>query len=213
MARPRAVAQRALVLTRDLLRQCQAQAAAFGAAADQRQEQVLGQLLGYAAAVVDDFHPQRHGMQMIVDARAMLDPRAQDDAGRASLVGIADEVPHRLGQPIGVTGQLRQAGVVVALQTHRPPAFGFGQPQYPLQHRMDIQRPVRTLRRWRKQLFQQSVETFDLRFDQADQFAFVVVIGAMAGAPGQQLRRALQAGQRIAKFMGQSFQRRTERAG
>ena len=47
------------MLARDLLRQRQAQAAAFGAAAHQRQEHAFGQFLGHAAAVVDDLQAQR----------------------------------------------------------------------------------------------------------------------------------------------------------
>ena len=213
MAGARAVGQRPPVFARHLLRQRQAQAAAFGTAADQRQEQVLGERFGHAAAVVDDLHPQRHGVQMVVDARAVFDTGAQDDVGGARLQGVAHQVPDRLGQAVGVAGQFRQAGVVVALQAHRPAAFVFGQAQHALQHGVDVQRRVRTLRRGRQQLFQQTVEAVDLGFDQFDQFALVVVVVAMGGPARQQLRRALQAGQRIAQLVRQPLQRGAQGIG
>ncbi|KAG1446954.1 hypothetical protein G6F57_017186 [Rhizopus arrhizus] len=77
MARARAVGQRAAMLARHLLGQRQAQASAFGAATDQRQEQVFGQFLRHAPAVVGDLQAQRQRVQLLGDAHAMLHAGAQ----------------------------------------------------------------------------------------------------------------------------------------
>ncbi|KAG1270764.1 hypothetical protein G6F65_012880 [Rhizopus arrhizus] len=97
MARARAVGQRAAMLARHLLGQRQAQASAFGAATDQRQEQVFGQFLRHAPAVVGDLQAQRQRVQLLGDAHAMLHAGAQGDAAGAGLDRVAHQVPHRLG--------------------------------------------------------------------------------------------------------------------
>ncbi|KAG1088050.1 hypothetical protein G6F40_013580 [Rhizopus arrhizus] len=102
MARARAVGQRAAMLARHLLGQRQAQASAFGAATDQRQEQVFGQFLRHAPAVVGDLQAQRQRVQLLGDAHAMLHAGAQGDAAGAGLDRVAHQVPHRLGEAVGV---------------------------------------------------------------------------------------------------------------
>jgi hypothetical protein len=126
---------------------------------------------------------------------------------------VAHQVPDRLGQAVGVAGEFRHAGVVVALQAHRPAAFVLGQAQHALQHGVDVQRRVRTLRCRRQQLFHQP-----LRRSISDSISSISsrsssLSSAMGGAPRQQLRRALQAGQRIAQFVRQALQRGAQRIG
>ena len=219
MPRSRAVRQRSTVFARDLLRQRKAQAAALGAARDQRQEQLLGHVLGHAVAVVDDFDAHRQGRNVIgsrvrsgiaAQARRVLGAGAQGDGGGAGLDRIAYQVPHRLHQPVGIPGQLRQARVVVAHQPHRPSGVAFGQPQHALEHAVDVEWHVRAWRRRCEQLVDQRRQPRDLVIDQRHQRPGVR-IGVHAAR--QQLRGALEAGQRIAQLVRQPAQRRRQRGG
>ena len=195
------------MLARDLVGQGQAQAGALGTTADQRQEQVFGQLLGHATAVVDDLHPQRARVQALADVQAAFHPGAQDDGRGTGLQRVADQVPDRLGQAVGVTVELRDARVVVALQAYRPATLGLGQAQHALEHGVDVQRRVRTLRGRRQQLLHQLVEAVDLGADQFDQLMLVASVGARMGPPRQQLGGTLESGQRIAQFVGHALER------
>ncbi|MNU99632.1 hypothetical protein D3C71_897740 [compost metagenome] len=128
------------MLARDLLGQRQAQPGALGAAADQRQEQMLGQVFGHATAVIGDFQPQRQRVQLIGDAHAVLNARAQGDGARTGLDRIADQVPHRLGEPVRIAIELGNAGVVIALDPDRPATLALGQAQYAFQRGMNVER-------------------------------------------------------------------------
>ncbi|MNS88794.1 hypothetical protein D3C72_1227840 [compost metagenome] len=135
------------MLACDLLGQRQAQAGAFGATTDQRQEQVFGQFLGHATAVVSDFQAQRQGVQLFGDAHPVFNAGAQGDVAGAGLDGIAHQVPYRLGEAVGVAVEFGDAGVVIALQAHRPAGLVLGQTQHALQRGVDVQRRMRRGRR------------------------------------------------------------------
>ena len=202
VAGTRAVGQRAAVLARHLLRHRQAQAAAVGAAGDQGQEDLLGQGLGHAAAVVGDLHAQRQRVHLLADAHPVFGAGAQADVGRAGLDGVAHQVPDRLHQAVRIAAQRRQARVVVAPQAHRPAGFLLGQADHLFEHAMDVERLVRAGGRGREQLVDQVGQPLHFRADQIDQLARV----GIAGAPPQQLRRALESGQRIAQFVRQALE-------
>ncbi|KAG1205190.1 hypothetical protein G6F35_011798 [Rhizopus arrhizus] len=141
----------------------------------------------------------------------MLHAGAQGDAAGAGLDRVAHQVPHRLGEAVGVAVEFGNAGVVVALQAYCPAGLVLGQAQHALQRGMDVQFGMRRGRGRRQQLVEQTVEALDLRADQLDQLAFAGI--ALGRAAGQQLGRTLQTGQRVAQLVGQPLQRRAERAG
>ncbi len=141
----------------------------------------------------------------------MLHAGTQGDVAGTGLDRVAHQVPHRLGEAVGVAMEFGNAGVVVALQAYRPAGLVLGQSQHALKRGMDVQFGMRRGRGRRQQLVEQAVEALDLRADQFDQLAFAGI--ALGRAAGQQLGRALQPGQRVAQLVGQPLQRCTERAG
>ena len=74
MSRARAIGQLTAMFTRDLLGQGQAQATAFGAATDQWQEQVFGQLFGHALAAVSYTHLDVYKRQTVITPHATRAP-------------------------------------------------------------------------------------------------------------------------------------------
>ena len=94
------------MFARDLLRQRKSQAGAFGAAADQRQEHLLRQRFGHAAAVVDDLHPQRARVQAL-GAQALT----VDVANPASVSGLAWQLDgEEIDVALYVAGVMRRPG-------------------------------------------------------------------------------------------------------
>ena len=205
---PGGVGVRTAVLARHLLRQRQTKPTALRTPGYQRQEQTFGQVLGHAAAVVDDVQAQRQGVQFIADAYAVLGAGAQLHAGGAGFDRIAHQVPGRLGQAVDIAQHVRQARVVIAHQLHRPARIGLGQPQHALEHDVDVERRVRLRRLRRKQAIEQQGQASDLGFDQAGEFGR---LGIVAMASCEQLRRALEPGQGIAQFVRQPPERGRQR--
>src|SRR5690606_20940189 len=135
----------ALMLADDALGDGQPQSGTFGAAADHGVEHAFQQAVGNSRAVVDDVHPQGQAVSPVADGYLTQGSGAQGDTLVVRLLlvekglhGITGNIEKRLDQLFLVALELRDAGVVVALDLDTAFALCRNQSADPLQHFVNI---------------------------------------------------------------------------